>query len=158
MSSWQNIRNRIANSQDNKCYYCECEMILTQKHGTGRRRTLEHLIRRVDGGTDSQDNLVVCCSSCNGNRGEYTPELWKLICVDIKKIRLKHRQSKNAFRRVFNRRLVKLRVPRDTRANLCRIRGHFHIRIGRVIKPGISLAVLESNVVKSILHQQRMAA
>jgi hypothetical protein len=158
MSSRKNIRNRIANTQSNKCYYCDCDMILTQKSGTGRRRTLEHLERRADGGSNKQHNLVVCCSSCNGSRGEYTPELWKLICIDIKKVRLNYRQNKNAFRRVFNRRLVKIGVSSNTRATLCRVRGKFHAGIGRTTKPEIPLEVLEKNVVKSILHQQRLAA
>jgi hypothetical protein len=158
MSSKRNQRDRMAEQQDNKCYYCGCEMILTQKSGTGRRRTFEHLVRKVDGGSNKQYNLVVCCSSCNGNRGAYAPELWKLICIDIKQTRLEYRTSKNAFKRVFRRRLIKIGVPKDTRANLCRIRGQFHIRIGRSNKPEIPLEVLERNVVKSILHQQRMAA
>ena len=32
-------------------------------------RTLEHVVCRTFGGTDTADNLVTCCSSCNGKRG-----------------------------------------------------------------------------------------
>jgi len=35
-----------------------------------RRATIEHLHRKVDGGSDKMENLVMACALCNSRRGE----------------------------------------------------------------------------------------
>lgn len=39
-------------------------------------RTLDHVIPRSRGGEHTEENLVVCCRSCNSSKGARTPEEW----------------------------------------------------------------------------------
>lgn len=51
------IRNRKS-----KCFYCETKL-------TEENATADHIIPISEGGNNSQVNLVVCCKSCNNERG-----------------------------------------------------------------------------------------
>lgn len=84
-------------AQDGLCFYCEQEAWLTEKrlnkdlmsegnpgadHHMNRRRkktqaTREHLIRRCDGGTDADSNIVMACAGCNHERQDTPVEVWK---------------------------------------------------------------------------------
>lgn len=58
-------------AQDGKCHYCDRETILPAHNNfknSGLLATLDHIITQSNGGTDSLNNLVVACSTCNGNR------------------------------------------------------------------------------------------
>jgi len=61
----------LAQQQNNKCYYCNCEMSRTEKspHST----TLEHLIDKWSSPRhvkiESPSNLVAACWQCNNSRG-----------------------------------------------------------------------------------------
>lgn len=39
--------------------------------------TIEHVVRRADGGTNSMSNLKLACMDCNTNRGERSFEEWR---------------------------------------------------------------------------------
>lgn len=41
--------------------------------------TVEHVKRRVDGGTNDLDNLKLACMDCNTRRGEYSFEYWRFL-------------------------------------------------------------------------------
>lgn len=76
--------------QDRKCYYCECECWLgneqeivelcdrykmaglmeSRKRLRHMRASVEHLRRKVDGGTDDPRNLAMACEFCNGTRAD----------------------------------------------------------------------------------------
>ena len=58
-------RKQIKESWDNKCAYCGSEEDLT----------LDHVTPRSLGGSDTTDNVVCCCRSCNQSKGH---EHWKL--------------------------------------------------------------------------------
>lgn len=46
------------------CLYCGCDL-----HGADPRDvTLDHLVARVDGGTNDESNLVTACRECNCSR------------------------------------------------------------------------------------------
>lgn len=66
--SWITSHKRLAiNLRDSMiCIYC-----LTDLHGSDPRDiTLDHLVCRVDGGTNEATNLVTACRSCNSSRGD----------------------------------------------------------------------------------------
>jgi hypothetical protein len=55
---------------------------LSEDHHMNRRRkktraTREHLIRKADGGTDDDSNIVMACAGCNHERGDAPVDLWK---------------------------------------------------------------------------------
>jgi 5-methylcytosine-specific restriction endonuclease McrA len=54
---WRKIRSQVLKRDQDTCYYC------------GQYAdTVEHLIERSQGGTDSMDNLVAACKKCNYSR------------------------------------------------------------------------------------------
>lgn len=81
--------------QDSRCFYCErstwlgfaydMDKEIARMNWRGRagkpfksaRATREHLVRVVDGGGDSDENIVVACAYCNHARGNRTVEEWK---------------------------------------------------------------------------------
>lgn len=42
-----------------RCVYCGCDNNLS----------IDHLFPRISGGSDSSDNLVCCCKTCNSSKG-----------------------------------------------------------------------------------------
>ena len=57
-SAWRRIREQVIR-RDGCCQMC----------GTEERLSVDHIVPRVAGGTDSLDNLQVLCSSCNSSKG-----------------------------------------------------------------------------------------
>ena len=57
-SAWRRIREQVIR-RDGCCQMC----------GTEERLSVDHIVPRVLGGTDSLDNLQVLCSSCNSSKG-----------------------------------------------------------------------------------------
>lgn len=51
-----------------ECGYCGCDL----RHAAPRELTLDHLVPRVDGGSNDHRNLVTSCLSCNSRR-RHTP-------------------------------------------------------------------------------------
>ena len=57
-----------------RCAYCERDL----HHASREEVTLDHLIPRVEGGTNANENLVTACLHCNSQRAdapwrEYAP-------------------------------------------------------------------------------------
>lgn len=68
------IRNILRKRQNNRCCYCQTFMFRYQgpqpKGGLpASAETLEHLRRKIDGGTNHPDNLALSCFACNSGRG-----------------------------------------------------------------------------------------
>jgi len=63
--------NSLIARQNNKCYYCACEMNQTQK--SKQQATVEHLIDKWSSPKhiriDQDSNLVAACFECNNSRG-----------------------------------------------------------------------------------------
>jgi 5-methylcytosine-specific restriction enzyme A len=57
-TAWRKIRQTVIN-RDQCCQMC----------GTEERLTVDHIVPRVLGGTDSLNNLQVLCGSCNSSKG-----------------------------------------------------------------------------------------
>jgi hypothetical protein len=54
---WQQLRLRILARDRHVCHYCG-----------GPARTVDHVVPKIEGGTDDPGNLVAACSSCNSRR------------------------------------------------------------------------------------------
>ena len=52
----------LSNNSNLKCIYCECKL----NEGNA---TTDHIIPISEGGNNSKINLMVCCFSCNNERG-----------------------------------------------------------------------------------------
>ena len=63
-SFYEDERARIGNN--NNCLYC----------GATTRLSVDHLIPRLEGGTDNADNLIPACRSCNSSKGAKDMVLW----------------------------------------------------------------------------------
>jgi 5-methylcytosine-specific restriction endonuclease McrA len=58
-------RKNVLLRDNNQCQYC----------GTSRGpMTVDHIIPKTMGGTDSWENLVCACPRCNNKKGNRTPE------------------------------------------------------------------------------------
>ena len=78
--SLSKLRARAYSAQGYRCFYCRCYMWLGSadvfrtrfRLGSGQvvglQCTAEHLVARQDGGTDSLENVVAACQSCNWRR------------------------------------------------------------------------------------------
>lgn len=67
-----NKLHKLSEAQNHRCCYCgRGTWIASFNEGgnIGSMATLEHVIARADGGTDSLDNLVMACHACNVKRG-----------------------------------------------------------------------------------------
>lgn len=66
---WRGLRNknlknkkqRLFLKQNGQCKYCEQPFALHEL-------TIDHVLRRRDGGSNKIDNLVLACSPCNQRR------------------------------------------------------------------------------------------
>jgi hypothetical protein len=77
--------------RDGLCYYCEQPAWIaplkgpnpySEEYASNRRRaktraTREHLVRKADGGTDADSNIVMACAACNHERQDTAVEAWK---------------------------------------------------------------------------------
>jgi len=52
-----------------KCIHCNCLVCVDLDGSRLLRATLEHIVPRTHGGTNSLDNLAVACGRCNGAKG-----------------------------------------------------------------------------------------
>lgn len=52
----------ISNNENARCIYCETKLDV-------ENATTDHIIPIANGGNNCQVNLMVCCQSCNGERG-----------------------------------------------------------------------------------------
>lgn len=64
------LRIRLSEAQNHRCAYCHKSMDVSDKENYNNDdvATIEHVIRKVDGGLDFEDNLVAACKKCNGGR------------------------------------------------------------------------------------------
>lgn len=59
-------RKQVKESWDNTCAYC----------GSDEDLTIDHVIPQSRGGSDTTDNVVCCCKSCNQSKGHDHWKLW----------------------------------------------------------------------------------
>lgn len=57
-------RQNVFKRDNNQCQYCS----------STRNLTLDHVHPKSRGGKTSWDNLVTACKSCNGRKGDFTPD------------------------------------------------------------------------------------
>lgn len=64
-------RDRLAKKQGGLCFYCS--VTLTPAKDTGHLPTdasIDHVVPRHHGGSNSPDNMVVACCQCNRTKGD----------------------------------------------------------------------------------------
>lgn len=67
------IRKKLRHAQGGNCCYCGKKMV-RHTHIEGKAlshnvETIEHLIRKIEGGRNVPDNLALSCYECNSGRG-----------------------------------------------------------------------------------------
>ncbi len=79
-STLSSLRARAFRRQSGRCFYCHCPMWqqskeafaatfnLSSRQAQHLQCTAEHLHARVDGGGNSQSNIVAACRFCNARR------------------------------------------------------------------------------------------
>ena len=68
-----NRRNLFARDR-NQCQYCG-------RHFTSSELTIDHVLPRMQGGSDTWENLVCACVPCNARKGGRTPEQARMHLV-----------------------------------------------------------------------------
>ncbi len=63
------LRRRVTESAHHRCGYC-----LRTEELMGMPMTIEHIIPEASGGTSTEDNLWLACSSCNQFKGSQIRE------------------------------------------------------------------------------------
>ena len=66
----KNLKAKLFSLQGGVCCYCGTKLRLRSGPLSPFHATIEHLRRKVDGGTDRRDNLAVACFPCNSGRGD----------------------------------------------------------------------------------------
>ena len=76
------MRRKLAEAQSWKCIWCgeECHNNVAK---ISKYATIEHIIPRSRGGTDSYYNLAMACFECNSNRGNDHDRSIGDICGEI---------------------------------------------------------------------------
>jgi 5-methylcytosine-specific restriction endonuclease McrA len=59
-------RKRIYERDGWQCCYCNVDL----RDEVASRRTLDHIVPRVHGGSNHESNLVTCCITCNSARAD----------------------------------------------------------------------------------------
>jgi 5-methylcytosine-specific restriction endonuclease McrA len=93
--AFQRQLRRKHQEQDGLCFYCEQPAWLpalkgphpfSEEYASNRRRaktraTREHLVRRADGGTDDDSNIVMACARCNHERQDTPVDVYKQMIM-----------------------------------------------------------------------------
>ena len=61
-------RKEILRRDENQCQYC----------GNRKQLTIDHVIPRSRGGKHTWNNVVIACATCNGRKGNKTPQEAKM--------------------------------------------------------------------------------
>lgn len=69
------VARQIKARDGHQCRYCGATA-----ETSGRPLQLDHVVCRSHGGTDTADNLVLACASCNRRRSDKTLDAW---CAEI---------------------------------------------------------------------------
>lgn len=70
---WSSSRKALHKRAGGRCAYCKCKLSVKSK-GHRKRLTVDHVIPKSKGGTNSPDNLVAACKECNNAKGNKMPE------------------------------------------------------------------------------------
>lgn len=58
-------RSKLHKIYNNKCFYCNIPL-------SKKTSTIDHIIATSKGGADTLNNMVLCCSWCNNNKGSHS--------------------------------------------------------------------------------------
>jgi 5-methylcytosine-specific restriction endonuclease McrA len=98
-SGWKNrtipigVRLSVFEAANWRCCYCGVRLLYARESQAlfaneariprqdwrtikSREATLEHILKRADGGGDERANLAAACAWCNHSRGDWDAEVW----------------------------------------------------------------------------------
>jgi HNH endonuclease len=61
------------------CFYCGTVLTHGKKGKSHRRATNDHIVPRLEGGSNSHTNKVKCCQSCNSKKGSLSLEEFRVV-------------------------------------------------------------------------------
>lgn len=80
--------------QDGKCVYCQRIVIMkdpTERSSGRMHATIDHILPKAFGGTDSLRNMVMACSKCNALRGLMPVEDFrKILTLNYSNSKIRH--------------------------------------------------------------------
>lgn len=88
MNKFRKIREKFFKNQQ-YCSYCKKCLTLESS-------TLDHVIARRLGGSNRQDNLVLCCSECNAIKGGMSLKKWQRYLMTIVQQSKNHSHTDNS--------------------------------------------------------------
>jgi len=65
--------------QDFCCHWCGLRLVSPYRREHCHRATVDHVIPRAKGGTDTRDNRVAACFACNQAKGDKLPAEWSPV-------------------------------------------------------------------------------
>lgn len=110
----------MINNKGERCYYCNTLL-------TSSNKTIDHKIPLVRGGSNTAENKVPCCRSCNKQKSDYTPEEF-MFYKQVKK-----QYSKVLTKRSFNELLDRLGLYRDAGKRNKRNNLEYKVRKGELL-------------------------
>jgi len=78
MKAKHKLRERLKRRDGERCCYCYRHMVFRVDFSS-KMATVEHIVRRADGGSNLMQNLKLACLACNTARGARTFEEWRSI-------------------------------------------------------------------------------
>jgi 5-methylcytosine-specific restriction endonuclease McrA len=66
-------RKALVKKSKGRCAYCN-RLIGLKREGKRQRMTIDHIVPRSKGGTNTADNLVASCRDCNFKKGDKMPD------------------------------------------------------------------------------------
>lgn len=112
-----------SNSKE-RCYYCNTLL-------TSSNKTIDHKIPLVRGGSNTAENKVPCCKSCNKQKSDYTPEEFMFY----KQVRKQY--AKVLTKKSFNELLDRLGLYRDADKRNKRNALEYKVRKGELLNEPI---------------------
>lgn len=96
---WRTKKDRVAYliaRDGDRCFWCHFDFAVRHLDGVlpnDRRRTLDHVIPRSQGGTSRKGNLVLACWRCNHRKADDMPEVWvaRIVAGGEQHVRLERR-------------------------------------------------------------------
>lgn len=86
------LKERLARKQGYRCFYCDTKYSLGEL-------TKDHVIPRVAGGKDTEENIVLACRECNTFKGDYVKRNGRLVRFTATREHKKKKTPKSALKR-----------------------------------------------------------
>lgn len=69
-------KKELLERQGGRCYWCGCKASRIPRHPNGYKWTLDHVVALANGGSNTEDNIVIACHQCNSRKRDKSLEQW----------------------------------------------------------------------------------